>query len=156
MNAIIKNLVTLKNLLSVYIAFVFVQSLFFKFTNSLETQHIFGVLGAWSGFAWFAKYGAYGVGTAELIAAILLFTRWHGVGAVMALGVMSGAIFFHLFTPLGTAMPVYDDSGAAVGDDGGLLFGMACLVWVSALVLIVKDFLNTQGFLYQFRKHLTA
>ena len=152
MNTIVKKIITLKNILSVFIALVFVQSLFFKFTGSPETQHIFGVLGQWSGFAWFAEYGAYGVGTAELIAAILLFTPWHGIGAVMALGIMTGAIFFHLFTPLGIIMPAFDDSGAVVGDDGGLLFTMACLVWIAALILITRDFVNSNGFLYQLRK----
>ena len=152
MNTIVKKIITLKNILSVFIALVFVQSLFFKFTGSPETQHIFGVLGQWSGFAWFAEYGAYGVGTAELIAAILLFTPWHGIGAVMALGIMTGAIFFHLFTPLGIIMPAFDDSGAVVGNDGGLLFIMACLVWIAALILITRDFVNSNGFLYQLRK----
>lgn len=152
MNSSAKRLITLKNILSVFIAFVFLQSLFFKFTNSLETQHIFGVLGQWSGFDWFARYGAYGVGTAELVAAILLFTRFHGIGAVMAFGIMTGAIFFHVFTPLGLTMPVFDDNGAVIGDDGGLLFGMACLVWLSALALMVKDFTNSGGFLYQLHK----
>jgi len=152
MSDLIKKWITLKNVLSIYIAFVFVQSLFFKFTNSLETQHIFGVLGQWSGFDWFARYGAYGVGSAELVASVLLFTRYHGVGAIMALGIMTGAIFFHLFTPLGITMPVFGVDGGIVGNDSGLLFGMACLVWLSALVLIFKDFTATGGFLYQFRK----
>ena len=60
--------------LCLYIAVVFVQSLFFKFTDAYETLHIFGVLGAWSGFQWFADYGAYGVGAVELVASILLLT----------------------------------------------------------------------------------
>ena len=33
--------------LTVYIAFVFLQSLFFKFSDSPETQYIFGTLDAW-------------------------------------------------------------------------------------------------------------
>jgi hypothetical protein len=36
-------------ILTLYIAFVFIQSLFFKFTNSPETQYIFGTLDAWGG-----------------------------------------------------------------------------------------------------------
>lgn len=38
---------------------------------------------------------------------------------------MSGAIFFHLFTPL----------GIDVLGDGGLLFINACIVWCSGLTL---------------------
>lgn len=152
----VAKIITLKNVLSVFIAFVFVQSLFFKFTGSPETDYIFGTLGEWSGFDWFGRYGAYLVGTAELIASILLFTRFHGAGAVLALGIMSGAIFFHLFTPLGIVMPAYDAAGHAVGDDGGLLFTMACLVWLSALVLVVRDVRSAGGFLHGFLKRSAA
>jgi hypothetical protein len=58
---------------------VFVQSLFFKFTNSPETQYIFGTLDAWGARS--ARRGCsrpngifsqYVVGTGELIASILL------------------------------------------------------------------------------------
>ncbi|MFM2578903.1 hypothetical protein [Vibrio fortis] len=139
-----------KHLPAAFIAFVFVQSLFFKFTGSYETEHIFGTLATWSGLSWFGTYGGYIIGIAELIAAILLFTRWHGLGAIMSVGIMSGAIFFHLFTPLGIPMPEFNAAGEIVGDDGGLLFGMACLVWLCSAFLSVKDFKNQDGFLYNF------
>lgn len=139
-----------KHLPAAFIAFVFVQSLFFKFTGSYETDHIFGTLATWSGLSWFGTYGGYIIGIAELIAAILLFTRWHGLGAIMSVGIMSGAIFFHLFTPLGIPMPEFNAAGEIVGDDGGLLFGMACLVWLCGAFLSVKDFKNQDGFLYNF------
>lgn len=126
--------------LSIYIAFVFLQSLFFKFSNSLETQHIFGTLGEWSGLAWFGQYGGYMVGVTELIAAILLFIpALHALGALISLGVITGAIFFHLFTPLGVAQPVFDSAGQVVGNDGGLLFIMACGIFVAAIVLLLID-----------------
>ena len=139
-----------KHLPAAFIAFVFVQSLFFKFTGSYETDHIFGTLATWSGLSWFGTYGGYIIGIAELIAAILLFTRWHGLGAIMSVGIMSGAIFFHLFTPLGIPMPEFNAAREIVGDDGGLLFGMACLVWLCGAFLSVKDFKNQDGFLYNF------
>ena len=139
-----------KHLPAAFIAFVFVQSLFFKFTGSYETDHIFGTLATWSGLSWFGIYGGYIIGIAELIAAILLFTSWHGLGAIMSVGIMSGAIFFHLFTPLGIPMPEFNAAGEIVGDDGGLLFGMACLVWLCGAFLSVKDFKNQDGFLYNF------
>ena len=40
--------------LSLYVAFVFIQSLFFKFTDSPETQYIFGTLDAWGASLGFA------------------------------------------------------------------------------------------------------
>lgn len=131
--------------LTIYIAFVFIQSLFFKFTDSPETQYIFGTLEAWGAslgwaglFAPAGIFSQYVVGTAELIAsAILLLAlteRFGGLrpfGALMSLGVISGAIFFHLFTPLGVS--VLNTDGTR---DGGQLFALACGVWVAAAILI--------------------
>lgn len=132
-------------LLSLFIAGVFIQSLFFKFTDAYETLHIFGVLGAWSGFQWFADYGAYGVGTVELIASILLFTRLRMYGAALASCVMAGAVYFHLCTPLGVAMPVFDEVGNVVGDDDGLLFYLACGLLIAGLVITVLEFIRTDN-----------
>ena len=137
---------------AVFIAFVFIQSLFFKFTGSYETDHIFCVLAEWSGLTWFGTYGGYLIGTAELIASILLFTRFHGLGAIMTVGIMSGAIFFHLFTPLGIQMPEFNSAGNIIGYDGGLLFGMACLVWLCGAFLSIKDIKSQHGFLASFIK----
>lgn len=132
---------------SAFIAFVFVQSLFFKFSGSYETEHIFGTLAQWSGLEWFGQYGGYMIGFAELIASILLFSRWHGFGAIMSVGIMSGAIVFHLFTPLGVVMPEFNSAGNIVGDDGGLLFIMACIVWSSGVFLSIKDVKSQDGVL---------
>ena len=53
------------------------------------------------------------------------------VGALMAIGVISGAIFFHLFTPLGVSVLNTDGT-----HDGGELFALACGVWVAAALLL--------------------
>jgi len=135
----LKQYITSKNLFSLFIMFVFIQSLFFKFSGSYETQYIFGALGEWSGLAWFGTYGGYIIGTAELIASILLVTRLHVIGALMAVGIITGAIFFHLATPLGIVQPAFNSAGEVIGNDGGTLFIMACLVWISATMLVVKD-----------------
>ena len=132
--------------LTVYIAFVFIQSLFFKFTNSPETQYIFGTLNAWGAtlgfpglFAPKGIFSQYVVGSTELVASALLLTGFflrkpviHALGALMAMGVISGAIFFHLFTPLG--VQVLNTDGTL---DGGELFALACGVWLSALAILV-------------------
>jgi hypothetical protein len=131
--------------LTLYIAFVFIQSLFFKFTNSPETQYIFGTLDAWGAslgwpglFATDGIFSQYVVGTGELIASIILllalsmrFRLLRPFGALMALGVISGAIFFHLFTPLGVSVLNTDGT-----HDGGELFALACGVWIAAAILI--------------------
>ena len=131
-----------------FISFVFIQSLFFKFTGSPETEHIFGTLNDWAGqtigienlFIAPGIFNAYVIGTAELIASILLlaglFTSKRfliPVGALLSLGIISGAIFFHLFTPL----------GVEVMGDGGTLFFMACGIFLASIALILfnKDLL---------------
>lgn len=114
--------------LSLYIAFVFVQSLFFKFTGSEESIFIFSTLRDWSGIGLFEPFGRWFIGLSELVASILLFIpRLRVFGAGIALGIISGAILFHLFTPL----------GVEIMGDGGLLFALACGVWLSAAALLV-------------------
>ncbi len=131
--------------LTAYIAFIFVQSLFFKFSDSPETIYIFGKLETWAAglgapglFAPGGIFSAYVVGSAELVASLLLVgglasgrALIHALGALMALGVISGAIFFHLFTPLGIEVLNADGSY-----DGGELFYFACGVWLASAVLI--------------------
>ena len=135
-------------LLTLYVAFVFIQSLFFKFTGSPETVYIFqGKLDPWAatlGFAGvFAPGGIFSakvVGSVELVASVLLLAgaAMSGrrivqvLGAALGLGVISGAIFFHLFTPLGVAVVNTDGSS-----DGGELFALACGVWVACAWLLL-------------------
>jgi hypothetical protein len=63
----------------------------------------------------------------ELVAVVLLLhPRVAVIGAVVALGVISGAIASHL-TRL----------GIVVKDDGGLLFGLAVAVFVGSVAILV-------------------
>ncbi len=134
--------------MTIFIAFVFVQSLPFKFGNSFETQHIFVTLANWSGLTWFGAYGGYMVGSAELLTAILLFTPLRALAAFAALGIMSAAVFFHLFTPLGVIMPIFDSStGLQIGNDNGVLFIMACVTWACALILVWMDLKSSSSLL---------
>ena len=131
-----------------FICFVFIQSLYFKFTRHPETINIFEAkLEPWAAGLGFPGlfvpggiFSARVIGSAELVAAaLLLFGTFvpgrlvvQGLGAVLSLAVISGAIFFHLFTPLGIEVINADGS-----PDGGQLFTMACLVWLSSAPLIV-------------------
>ncbi len=113
--------------LSVWIAFVFIQSLFFKFAGAAESVYIFQTLEDWLGLGFFEPGMRWVIGITELVASVLLFVPGvHVIGAVLTLGVISGAIFFHLFSPL----------GIEVQGDGGTLFIMAVTVFLSALALI--------------------
>ncbi|MFN3212613.1 MAG: hypothetical protein ACE37M_05890 [Henriciella sp.] len=115
---------------------VFLDSLRFKFTNAPETQVIFGKLNDWAAsfgadglFAQTGLFSQYVIGTAELVAASLLligilpaFRRLQAIGALIAFAVMSGAVNFHLWTPL----------GIDPNNDGGGLFFMAVVVWITS------------------------
>jgi len=123
-----------------FVVFVFIQSLFFKFTGSEETDIIFSTIATWMntiglGFIapTFESIGGYVIGSTELVASLLLILpNTRRIGAFLGLSVISGAIFFHLFTPLGVNRIV----DAAGNTDGGVLFYMACGVWVCCAILI--------------------
>lgn len=105
----------------IIIAVILLQTLFFKFTGAEESKYIFTTLMGES-----EAVGRIGSGVVELIAVVLLFipqTVW--LGAFLALGTMAGAIFSHL-TKL----------GISVKDDGGLLFGLAILVFILSLAVL--------------------
>lgn len=75
-------------------ALILLQTLYFKFTAHPESVALFSELGM-------EPWGRIGTGIAELIASILiLIPRTTLPGAFLGLGLMGGAIFFHL-TKLG-------------------------------------------------------
>lgn len=99
------------------------QTLFFKFTGAEESKYIFSRLGI-------EPWGRIGTGVLELVAVILLLTPRTAVyGAVLALGLMGGAIMSHL-TRL----------GIEVQGDGGLLFILALVVLLAALTVVAIRF----------------
>jgi hypothetical protein len=111
-------------ILALFITYVFIRYLPFKFAKG---SHLFQVLEDWSTLAWFEPKGRYLTGGAELLACILLFIpRLQVLGGLLSLALMSGAIFFHVFTPLG--IDPYND--------GGKLFTQAVGVWFSSLIII--------------------
>ena len=100
-------------------AIILLQTLFFKFSGEPESVYIFTKVGL-------EPWGRYGSGAVELFAAILLMSSCYGwLGALIALGVMGGAILSHL-----TVL------GIVVQDDGGLLFGLALTVTVCSLITL--------------------
>ena len=100
-------------------AFILLQTLFFKFTGAAESVYIFTKVGA-------EPWGRIGSGVVELIAAVLLlWPRFTWLGALLAAGVMAGAIMSHL-----TIL------GIEVQGDGGLLFYLAITVLVASLSLL--------------------
>lgn len=150
-------------LMALWMCKVFLFSLPYKFTGHPDTQHIFGTIGAWmSGILGdgignlFASTGAIGVGSFELITSIVLLlpallwvlgkagigeasgqrAKFHRIGGIMASVVMAGAVFFHLFTPLGIEVLHQGKS------DGGSLFYAAVSILVGGVIMFVINSLK--------------
>jgi hypothetical protein len=127
---------------AVFTSVIFIDSLRYKFTDHPKTQEIFihrldgwaSSLGAPGLFGHTGIFSQYVIGAAELFASFLmLFGMFVGryrflqpVGALIGLAVMTGAISFHLFTPLGVDPNL----------DGGGLFVAACSVWTGCLAML--------------------
>jgi putative oxidoreductase len=112
-------------------AFIMSQTLYFKFTGAAESVYIFSKIGM-------EPVGRIGTGVGELIASALLLipaTCW--VGAILAIVLMSGAIFFHL-----TIL------GVEIMNDGGQLFYYGISVMACAVIILlihrksVRKFVN--------------
>ena len=101
-------------------AVILLQTLFFKFTAAEESVYIFSQIGM-------EPVGRIGIGIMELIAAILiLYPKTTPYGALLAIGLMAGAIFFHI-TKL----------GIVVKTDGGQLFVYALIVLLASIALLI-------------------
>jgi uncharacterized membrane protein YphA (DoxX/SURF4 family) len=101
-------------------AVILAQTLFFKFTGAAESRYIFSTLGL-------EPWGRIGTGVAELVAVILLlYPKTPAIGAVLAVGLMTGAIMSHL-TRL----------GIEVQGDHGLLFKLALTVLVAGTIVVL-------------------
>lgn len=100
-------------------AVILLQTLFFKFSAAPVSVYIFSELSM-------EPWGRIGTGILELIASVLLLIPAKALyGAFLGLGLMSGAIFFHL-TKL----------GIEVQNDSGKLFMMALIVIAICMFLI--------------------
>ncbi|MFL5748689.1 MAG: DoxX family protein [Niastella sp.] len=101
-------------------AVIMLQTLYFKFTGHPQSVALFTQLGM-------EPWGRIGTGVLELIASVLiLYPRTTGWGAALGLGLMSGALFFHL-TKLGI-----------VFDGDAVLFTYALITFVCCLLLLIK------------------
>ena len=147
------------SLIILWISYIFLVSLPYKFTKHEETQNIFGEIWKWMNWVFgegiwngFSNYGSYLIGSAELIVSTILLiplfyylTRLFGllkdkkipeyliaIGWIWASFIMSWAIFFHLYTPL----------GIEVNGDGGSLFKSAVSIWILWIILFIVYFKN--------------
>lgn len=106
-------------ILRILAALIMLQTLYFKFTGHEQSVQLFTALGM-------EPWGRIVTGIFELLASILiLYPRTTGYGALLGLGLMSGAIFLHL-TKLGL-------------DFGGdyVLFVYALITFLCCLILSI-------------------
>ncbi len=153
-----KFVATLSWAMALWMCWVFLLSLPYKFTNHPDTQYIFGTIGSWMSVGLgdsigtlFSSYGAYMVGSFELLTSMVLLlpamvwllsklgasgnhgvrANFHRIGGAMATLVMAGAVFFHLFSPLGIEVLHEDKS------DGGSLFYAALSILVCGIIMVI-------------------
>ena len=101
-------------------AFILGQTLYFKFTGAPESVYIFSTLHA-------EPWGRIGSGVLELVAVLLLlYPKTPAIGAVLAVGLMLGAVRSHL-TKL----------GIEVQGDKGLLFLLGVIVLVASTIVLL-------------------
>ena len=99
----------------------------YKLPGHPGSVHLFTVLSDWLGIPGHEKPFRLFVAIAEIIASLLvLVPATRLLGGLGALALMSGAIFFHVVSPLGI-----DPYG-----DGGTLFKEACAVWACSAFVV--------------------
>lgn len=116
--------------LRLIVSVILLQSLYFKFGGHAQAVHVFSTLGV-------EPWGRNLLGSLELIVAIgLLFSKTQILASLATLGLMTGAIASHLFTPLGIEVK-WDGN-----NDGDQLFFMAVISFVLILLHIITYFRN--------------
>lgn len=105
--------------LRILAALIMLQTLYFKFSAHPQSVKLFTELGM-------EPWGRIGTGVFEVIASILiLYPRTTFAGAALGIGLMSGAIYFHL-----TKLGIYFD-----GDP--VLFIYAVTVFICCAILLI-------------------
>lgn len=149
-----------------WMCWIFLGSLPYKFTKHPDTQHIFGTIGDWLGTflgttigGAFREFGGYLVGSFELLTSLVLLApilfwlvsrardmpfghtrrKLHTLGGLLASMVMAGAVFFHLFSPLGVEVLHEGQS------DGGSLFYAAVSILVLGIVLAAINYVRSDS-----------
>jgi hypothetical protein len=122
-------------------AIILLQTLYFKFTAHPESVILFTKLGV-------EPWGRIATGVIELITAVMLLWRpTVFFGAIMGIGLMSGAIASHLFV-----------IGVESQGDGGQLFILAFVVWFACVFIafLFRNDILKMGFLPAFIKNKIA
>lgn len=115
-------------LAALYIAYVLLWYEQYKLTGNEGSVWLFTVLTDWLFLHGHEKAMRLAVAIAEITASVLVLIPWTRIyGGALALAIMSGAIFFHLVSPLG--IDPYND--------GAVLFKRACATWGAAAFILI-------------------
>lgn len=123
-------------LLRIAAAVILLQTLYFKFSAQPESVVLFTKLGI-------EPWGRIGTGVAELITAILLLIpSTIFIGALLGIGLMTGAIVAHLTI-----------IGIESNGDGGQLFMLAVMVMVCCIIILLLHKQQAVGIINKHLKH---
>lgn len=112
---------------ALYVAFIFLWYEQYKLLGHPGSVALFTTLTDWLGVSGHEHVMRIGVACAEITASLfILVPALQGLGGLGAIAVMTGAIFFHVATPLGV-----DPYG-----DGGVLFKEAISVWTAGWIVV--------------------
>ena len=115
-----KKIYYFERILAIISAIILLQTLYYKFTGHEDSVYIFSTIGI-------EPYGRIGLGVIELITAVLLlYPRTAAFGAFIGVCIMMGAILTHFFI-----------LGTEVRNDGGTLFIMAVVVFISSVIILI-------------------
>ena len=132
---------------ALYIAGILLWYEQYKLTGDQGSVDLFTTLSDWVFLHGYEKPFRLTVAIMEIVASVLVVippTRLFG--AAFALGIMSGAIFFHVFSPLG--IDPYND--------GAKLFKEACTVWLCSAFILIAYRQEAIALLQGFRKQAAA
>jgi len=116
-------------------AVILLQTLFYKFSAHATSVHIFSTLNV-------EPWGRILTGVLELVAGVMLIVpAFSGLGALLSVGLMAGAIASHLMF-----------LGIEVMGDGGQLFAMAIMVFLLSLEVSRQEKESIIAFVKKFTK----
>jgi uncharacterized membrane protein YphA (DoxX/SURF4 family) len=104
--------------LRITVAIIYIQTLYFKFTAHPDSVYIFTKMGV-------EPFGRISLGVIELIISIcILIPKTKYAAIVMSIVIVLGALMSHIFI-----------LGIIVNGDNGLLFSLACLIFLLSIIL---------------------
>ncbi len=114
---------------ALWIAYIFLYYEQYKLTGHPGSVWLFQTLADWLWISAYEKPFRLFVAIAEIVASVLVvIPRTRMVGAGLSFGIITGAIFFHVASPVG--IDPFDDGAALFKEAVSLWFASAFILWV--------------------------